>query len=150
MPANPWPRIGVYSRRKKFLSKLGFQSYADYLKSELWTKIRRRVLSRRKGCKVCGNTKYLQIHHTRYTFLNLSGKSTRYLIVLCQKCHEKVSYLERKKNITPALATRQFLRTKTRWFPGNTFWSVCDVAGFYPNYLLLSYDEASLFSLDNI
>jgi hypothetical protein len=71
------------------LRQLGFTTYQDYLRSQLWMSIRRRVLAFYDGrCKDCGG-KATQIHHYRYNRDNLSGKSLHGLYALCRPCHCK-------------------------------------------------------------
>jgi 5-methylcytosine-specific restriction endonuclease McrA len=105
-------RISQYSSRNKVIKSLGFINYREYLKSELWKKIRASVLAQNRVCLKCGGKKYLQIHHRKYTKANLSGKNIKHLIVLCKKCHRKVTSIENLGQLTAIKATALFLADK--------------------------------------
>lgn len=43
--------------------------YSDYLKTQHWTRVRRRTLARRKNCVACngdGNGQPMHVHHQTY------------------------------------------------------------------------------------
>lgn len=70
------------------LRRLGFESYADYLASPLWARIRAAVMKKAGGaCVDCGE-KATQAHHERYTFENLRGERTDGIVALCRDCHK--------------------------------------------------------------
>jgi len=86
---------GVRSRnddfRKRYLivRTMGFPSYAAYLSSDLWARIRRRVLSGGGiKCAMCRG-KSSCVHHERYTAANLSGTDYLWLVPICDDCHRK-------------------------------------------------------------
>jgi 5-methylcytosine-specific restriction endonuclease McrA len=90
-------RMDAYAERNGILRSLGFGSYAEYLKSPMWRGIRERVMARsRWKCRKCG-CRAKQVHHVRYTWSNLSGKSLWCLMALCRKCHKKVEFKDGKK-----------------------------------------------------
>lgn len=61
--------------------------------STLWKDIRLKILKEDKGCKICGTTENLDVHHKiRYKD---GGKNTREnLIALCNSHHHKIHALE--------------------------------------------------------
>lgn len=77
------------------LTKLCFISYKEYLKSELWKTIKKKVINSNNGkCKYC-DRKSTQVHHTSYDFDTMSGKNLRYLHPVCSACH-KTGYKKQK------------------------------------------------------
>lgn len=80
----------VYLDRWKIVRSLGFVDYRDYLQSEMWAKIRARVLKKAgRKCSMCDN-RANQVHHIKYTRENMSGKSLSHLIASCEECHELI------------------------------------------------------------
>ena len=72
-------------------------NYIADLQNPLWKKKREEIL-KRDGykCLNCGCTEHLHIHHTQYHFFKtLKHKKepwdypSKYLITLCQRCHEE-------------------------------------------------------------
>lgn len=69
--------------------------YQRILKDPRWGRKREEILKINSyQCKICGNTKTLQVHHTQYHFskrLKSFKKpwdyNQKYLIVLCSECH---------------------------------------------------------------
>lgn len=101
--------------RREFLKRLGFETYQDYLKSNLWVAIRRKVLELHKGlCVACGR-KAEQVHHIRYDMATLSGQDLSGLCPLCEadhmfiewKCGRKVSLKEANMRLTGLLMKRR-------------------------------------------
>ena len=80
-----------YDRRNAILLEMGFASYAEYLESELWRKIRRTVLCDGNACLVCGKPAN-QVHHTKYTLANLSGESLEGMVPICRDCHQTIEF----------------------------------------------------------
>ena len=67
---------------------LGFASYNDYLKSDLWLGIRQSVLDRAGGrCECCGRPAQC-VHHFLYHIGVMTGKSLDSLVALCMGCHK--------------------------------------------------------------
>jgi hypothetical protein len=85
------PDSATYLDRSAVLRQIGFNSYADYLASELWAKIRIKVFATHDGkCRLC-DRKATEVHHFRYSKSVLLGKSFGMnLVPLCRLCHEKV------------------------------------------------------------
>jgi hypothetical protein len=70
------------------LEKLGFDSYGDYLKSNLWQGIRRRIFGRAKSrCEGCGVNRAEQVHHWSYSVATLQGERPQHLEAVCDECH---------------------------------------------------------------
>jgi hypothetical protein len=73
---------------RSFLRSIGFASYDAYLASELWMKIRKKVMARTNGlCSRCWN-RASQVHHYAYTEDNLKGENLVGLEALCRQCHK--------------------------------------------------------------
>jgi hypothetical protein len=95
-----------YGRRDEILRAMGYESYRDYLRSPLWSKIRRRVFGRDEGkCRICGE-RGEQVHHQSYDARTLKGKTIKRLLLLCRRCHEEVEVdgLGRKRSVTASVA----------------------------------------------
>lgn len=77
------------------LYRLGFKSYAEYLRSAHWSELRSRYWksSLRKACFICESRGGLQLHHVRYD--NLGHEYLTDLVPLCDGCHERVHQTER-------------------------------------------------------
>jgi hypothetical protein len=64
-------------------------SYAEYLESDVWKKIRARVLKRDKNkCLGCGKRAYA-VHHRRYP-RNLGQERLDWLYSVCAECHSAI------------------------------------------------------------
>lgn len=90
-----------YTRRLISVQSLGFEDYADYLRSELWAGIRRRVFERDKmRCRLC-NGRAAQVHHHRYDKATILGETLDYMAALCRSCHRYIEYDEtgRKRSL---------------------------------------------------
>ncbi len=63
-----------------------------------WQKIRLRIFERDNwGCRKCGATgSSLQVHHKKYEGTAPWETSDRYLVTLCEACHERVTELQRE------------------------------------------------------
>lgn len=84
--------VSTYYMRNSLLQKLGFQSYAEYLASDLWMKIRRAVLDRDdRRCRLCGEPTTI-VHHIDYSRKTLCGRTLDGLAALCDLCHTKVEF----------------------------------------------------------
>lgn len=87
-----------YAERNRLVRRLGFTSYADYLKSRLWADIRARVMERdRRRCVMehsgegcaCQAT---EVHHRRYDLLTLMGGDLSGLVAVCRTHHQQAEY----------------------------------------------------------
>lgn len=84
----PKPAGNQYRRRRANLRKLGFSSYREYLKSDMWTAIRERVFAYYgRACKRCGGYA-TQVHHKKYVMKAMTGENLGLLVPLCARCHE--------------------------------------------------------------
>lgn len=86
-------RKRCFKKRKYWMKKLGFGTYKNYLKSDVWKDIRKKVLIKRKfKCYFCKG-KATEVHHLRYTRPVLLGKKHFYggLVATCSPCHKKIS-----------------------------------------------------------
>jgi hypothetical protein len=83
-----------YHERNVVLKEMGFRSYQEYLDSELWSIIRKNILSRDahfcRG-KLC-NSRSTLVHHLSYNKPTLLGEAPFALITLCKDCHRKVEW----------------------------------------------------------
>ena len=91
-----------YRSRDYLLKKMGFKSYAAYLQSPLWKKIRTKVLERDKYECYCCLERADQVHHSIYDIHQLSGGSLKGLFSLCSFCHRKIEFDEKGVKRTSA------------------------------------------------
>lgn len=71
---------------------LGFSSYDNYLRSNLWRRIRKRVLARDGGTCLCCGEPAQHVHHTDYSIDVMSGECDAKLVSLCERCHNQAEY----------------------------------------------------------
>lgn len=89
----------TFHKRNKLLKERGFDSYDDFLKSDIWKKIKLKASKREhfKKCYSCGSFKNIQLHHLEYTkkmfLIRLTG-----IVPLCGICHLKNHELSRRIN----------------------------------------------------
>lgn len=67
------------------------KTYNNFLKSDWWKYLRDKKLKKHKSCYVCGNKKFLQIHHYhyRYKYNGSAKKAIEDTHVLCSSCHKE-------------------------------------------------------------
>ena len=82
--------MGDFSNRDQLVREVGLPDYRTYLESELWGRIRRRVLRQANSRCCCCENRATQVHHSRYTLENLAGTSLIGLHAICAECHELV------------------------------------------------------------
>ena len=98
-----------YANRNRRLHNAGFESYPDYLASDLWAEIRERVLDRDgRKCRFCGDAAN-QAHHGNYTNAALSGKSIDGIRSVCGSCHK---FIEIKQDGSKSAFKSMRKRTK--------------------------------------
>lgn len=86
-------KFNEYIQRDKYLKEIGFDSYKDYLKSDLWKKIREDVFKNKPNrCHFCHATEGLQVHHRQYYRDILLGQNIKPLEILCGKCHKNIEF----------------------------------------------------------
>jgi len=102
---------GAYDRRNQALAEMGFPSYAAYLESELWRKIRLRVLRRDFfRCRFCGGKpRKVCAHHGDYERDTLEGLRLSGIYTACYRCHEELEFSARGGKLPP-----KTVRKKTR------------------------------------
>lgn len=108
----PRSKRNAYSRRNRRIRELGLaQTYQEYLKSDIWLWIRRRVLDRdKRRCRLC-DAKATEVHHTNYSRTTLIGQNLAALYAVCRKCHETVEFADgRKLNMQEMRAAMRGLR----------------------------------------
>lgn len=81
-----------YAGRDHNLLQLGFRTYTGYLRSPLWSSIRRRVLERDGRCQMCHFFVATAVHHVSYSMKTLRGDDLKGLISTCHRCHRKVEF----------------------------------------------------------
>lgn len=102
----------TYAARDELLRTLGFGSYAEYLRSVTWKRIRMAVLRRgRFKCQLCGR-KTWTVHHVRYTRAALLGETYDDMTPLCGKCHTGVEFDRDGEKRTLVDSQKSFRRIK--------------------------------------
>ena len=72
------------------LRSLGFNSYPQYLRSDLWLSIKRRVMERDGyECGLC-LARGRVVHHLKYNEETVKGETLDWLLTLCTKCHKSL------------------------------------------------------------
>jgi hypothetical protein len=91
----------TYESRDFALRELGFNSYKEYLRSDLWRSILRRVYALKGSlCYLCGFQAHA-IHHNRYHVNDLSGKHMKFVFPICNGCHERIEFSKHKHKKMP-------------------------------------------------
>jgi len=107
------PKISFDKARIIWLAFLGFKSYREYLSSDLWGEIRRRVLARDDHtCRIC-NDPATQVHHNSYSLDALSGNLIDQLFSLCRPCHHRLEFKadgHKKHRVTVKYSLKNALR----------------------------------------
>lgn len=86
----------VSNKRERLAKATGrFKAYLEYIESDHWKCLRRQALAIRQSCLLCYRVSNLRVHHIRYR--NLIDCTTDDLRVLCERCHDMLHELERKK-----------------------------------------------------
>ena len=80
--------------RDIILKRNGYKSYEEFLSSDYWKSIKRKVKTgkykkRYSHCWLCGSKEYIQLHHENYRWI-LTKFELRSIRSLCRCCHEKV------------------------------------------------------------
>lgn len=71
-------------------------AYLELLRDPRWQKTRLRILERDDWkCRKCGDTRNnLQVHHKKYESRLPWETADRFLVTLCQRCHERMTELQ--------------------------------------------------------
>lgn len=95
----------THAARNDVLAELGFATYGDYLKSSLWKRVRGEAFAANGGfCVLCAKPAGL-IHHNRYRYRDLVGKSLQELHPVCYGCHDRIEYCNGvKRTLSGAVA----------------------------------------------
>lgn len=77
---------------KQEQDNLWWAKYGEYLRSQPWHEIRKRVLDRdRNICQACLKNKATQVHHKSYELYNTIGRSAAFeLVSICYLCHKLI------------------------------------------------------------
>ena len=76
-----------YEHRDQNLLEIGFSSYKEYLKSDLWKAIRKKAIDQTGGtCRFCDKPATV-VHHMSYRVEVLHGERLWSLIPLCNGHH---------------------------------------------------------------
>lgn len=105
-------------KRDKRLKRLGFASYRDYLRSDLWKAIRVAKLELTPRCEICDSSRATQVHHLRYTYSCLKGKNPVPLVSACPECHKRLEFKRdgtKRTYEAAAKLTRRYLIKQGRW-----------------------------------
>jgi hypothetical protein len=78
------------------LRELGFSSYDEYLRSDLWMRNRKRIRGPRR-CWACGTTVGLDVHHR--TYCRLGNESGYHLMYLCREHHSGLHVFVRQHGL---------------------------------------------------
>ncbi|KKM14548.1 hypothetical protein LCGC14_1705040 [marine sediment metagenome] len=101
-PSNPDEVISAKQNFYRVLGKLGFKSYADYLRGEHWAEFKERYYKTkqtRKRCVVCRITwreAVMHLHHTNY--MQMGHESLGDVVPVCSLCHERIHKWHRKNS----------------------------------------------------
>lgn len=99
-------------RLEHSLKELGFRTYSEYLKSDLWKQARAEFLERNPDCVRCGN-EATQVHHVRYNIRTLKGIQTHNLVSCCSTCHREAHVASSKGSLKNELEATWWLRRDT-------------------------------------
>jgi len=81
-----------YASRNLTLKLMGFENYGQYLGSDLWDRVRKKVFaSKGTRCWLCPG-RGTQIHHNRYHLNDLVGKVIDFMFPICDPCHHLVEF----------------------------------------------------------
>ena len=107
---NAWLSNGdPYDIRGYYVHEMGYASYAAYLASPLWWKIRRRVMEQHDGkCAFC-LAPATAVHHASYKKAVLKGADISQLYPVCNACHQFGEFDELDRKTTPTEATARML-----------------------------------------
>jgi uncharacterized protein YlaI len=97
-----------YAKRNRVLKSLGFASYSDYLRSDLWDNIRFQVfVTKGTKCSLC-DADANQVHHNRYAKQDMLGNTLEYLHPMCGECHKRIEFSKKRKKLKLKDARNKF------------------------------------------
>ena len=89
-----------YAYRDDNLRRMGFRSYREYLRSQLWQALRAQALLNPDGttkkCFRCWKTA-TQVHHRAYDPATLAGKNLWALVPVCAEHHKRGEQPKRRQ-----------------------------------------------------
>lgn len=102
-----------FQKRDKALRNLGFESYADYLRSDLWRGIKKKVMGgyEAKMCYVCDMFVATELHHLTYETSVMRGNKPSHLYPVCEHCHEKIFEYSKRRRTNQKNATRRLMKS---------------------------------------
>lgn len=107
-----------YDSRDAELRRIGFDSYRDYLRSDLWRAVREKVFEAKgRACHLCGGVAN-QVHHNRYHANDLTGKRLAYLNPVCDSCHRKIEFRRGLKIGHLSAVKRKYTKRRKRRLKG--------------------------------
>lgn len=107
-----------YQTRTENLKKLGFDSYKEYLASDLWRTIRQSVMDRDKCCRTCRKPAYTA-HHVTYSLEVLKGEDLSQLISTCKGCHYDCEFEDGKKLVSTTKIAKRLRKRAYRAIGGS-------------------------------
>lgn len=94
---------------------LGYESYADYLRSDHWQSVKTMVRRTKRNCDGCSSVNSRMIVHHN-TYRNLGHENLADLNYLCEGCHSHIHDYHRKHgNLTLKQATATILQRYKRY-----------------------------------
>lgn len=112
-------RKQTYSTRLKILSKAGFPTYEEFLKSEVWRAMRINRTEKYRNasaCCFCNLDSHVILHHAFYGKNNIQKGKMKGILPVCDICHLGIHTIEKLYNIDPYRATQIF---KIIYYPNN-------------------------------
>ena len=103
--------MDAYAERNELLLCLGYRNYRQYLRSDVWKRIRSEQLEKESNCYGCFCPAEA-VHHGRYTEENLTGQTGKDLYSICTRCHEKCEVTQSGYKRNPIDATRTLSRMR--------------------------------------
>jgi len=80
----------AWKKNLKKKNDLPKKTYAEFLKSNYWKRVRKKVLKRDNyKCYICGSEDRLNVHHGTYAHYRMEHKHLSDLVTLCESCHKK-------------------------------------------------------------
>lgn len=100
----------TYLDRNRTVREIGFNSYEEYLASDLWASIRQKTFQvKGDDCYLCEG-KANHVHHVGYGRAAMIGENLSPLIPLCKICHYKVEFDTKEGKRTVSLAQGAYIR----------------------------------------
>lgn len=74
----------------------GYETYSEYLKSDIWSSIRSKKLHHNPHCELCRDIA-TQVHHFAYGWNILVGDTIVPLVSACRSCHLEIEFTSGRK-----------------------------------------------------